>query len=87
MSEAGRIGHEAASELTQTNRAFDLLEAEFMEAIASSAIGESAKREELFLAVNVLRRVRGALVAASQNVEIETYRALLKEQGFDVGPA
>lgn len=52
---------QARSELTQTEEAFDMVRSEMLEVLAATKLGERDIREQLYMGVSILERVRGAL--------------------------
>lgn len=62
---AAMRGRQAASELRETEAAFEEVRAKFIEAWAKSSLGEQEFREKAFLCVQMLDAVRAALITVS----------------------
>ncbi len=77
-----RRAERSAAALTETGGAFDRLRAAMVEELLASAVAHQPLREKLYLAVQVLDGVRGALHEAVSAGEVADYRRLLADQGL-----
>lgn len=82
MSEDLRHAVKAAKELEMTAGAFEDLRKAIVNDITDSTIEQRGLREELALALVVLRKVENALIATAAGADIEKHRELLAEAGF-----
>lgn len=69
---------QARSELTQTEEAFDAFREEMIAALISTTPDRAADREQLYLAVRVLDRVRGAVRMMAASAAVPEYNALVR---------
>lgn len=70
---------QARSELTQTEEAFDAFRAEMVTALVATQPGQTADREQLYMAIRVLDRVRAAVrVLADSTAPVVEYNALIR---------
>ena len=62
---AAMRGRQAASELRETEAAFEAVRSGLIEAWASSTLGDSEFREKAFLSVQILDAVKAALITTA----------------------
>jgi hypothetical protein len=72
------IAAQARSELTQTEEAFDVVRSEMLEALAGTKLGEGELREQLYMGVNMLDRVRQALRMAVAAGDVAKHSGMMR---------
>lgn len=66
------------SEFEQTEAAFDLVRSEMFEAMAATKLGQADLREQLYLGVNMLDRVRAAMRAVISGGAVAEHSAMIR---------
>lgn len=77
---------QARSELEQTETAFDQVRVELLEALAATALADRDTREQLYMGVNILERVRQALRIVATSGAVVEHNQLIRSvlQGKEV---
>lgn len=78
---------EAKSELRQTEAAFEELRQGFMGALIATEASNAADREQCYLAIKILDRVKAALIAKTTDAAIVEHTASIRSilAGDDAG--
>jgi len=69
VEESRRKGQRTLKELTETDEAFDRLRAGFVARLLETDPKESEEREQLYLAVKVLDKVRATMIAVVRSAQ------------------